>query len=333
VDEVGRLAVVLRSPRAVATGDGDHRQTFEAIMHIRIACEEGLGGVLRLVESSCVHQVDDAVRRVVEALILRADRGVRQGWLSLTRERRGVFGGRACCGGGPLGGRGGLVTRQTAALVFLAAAAGTRIIASNLRHHAWEGPLYTSVLTDAALFDALIAIDHDVAAATQAEGCRRCPGGRLHHGDYPRKPRGGPADLPAAYETRTSFCCARCRKRRTPPSVRFLGRRVYLGVVVLLACVLRQGPTPWRVARLRAVLGVSAETLARWHRWWRDDFRHTAFWRAVRSRFARPVEADACPRGLLERFGGDAVAQVVATLRFLGPLTTTSAGTLTEARP
>jgi hypothetical protein len=192
--------------------------------------------------------------------------------------------------------------------------------------------LYTTLLTDATLFDALIAIDRELAATVQAGGCRRCPG-RLHHGDFPRKPRGGPADLPAAYERRTSFCCARCRKRLTPASVRFLGRRVYLGVVVLLACVLRQGPTPWRVARLRAVLGVSAETLARWHRWWRADFVHTAFWRAVRSRFARPVETEDLPRALLERFAGDAGAQVVAALRWLSPLTTTSADTLSEARP
>ncbi|OFW23418.1 MAG: hypothetical protein A3H97_22640 [Acidobacteria bacterium RIFCSPLOWO2_02_FULL_65_29] len=190
--------------------------------------------------------------------------------------------------------------------------------------------MYTSVLTDATLFDALTEIDREVADAAQAGGCRRCPG-RLDHADYPRKPRGGPPQLNAAYDTRTSFCCACCRKRLTPPSVRFLGRKVYLGAVVVLAAVLRQGPTPWRVARLRALLGVSAETLARWHRWWREDFVRTAFWKAARSRFARPVEADDVPRGLLERFGGDAVAQVVATLRFLGPLTTTSAGTLVEA--
>ncbi len=81
--------------------------------------------------------------------------------------------------------------------------------------------------------------------------------------------------------TRTSFCCARCRKRVTPPSVRFLGRRVYLGAIVVLACVLRQWPTPWRVARLGEVLGVSRDTLARWHRWWRDVFVRTAFWKAA----------------------------------------------------
>ena len=60
---------------------------------------------------------------------------------------------------------------------------------------------------------------------------------------------------------------------------------------------------------------------------------HTAFWRAARSRFARPVEAGEVPRALLRRFDGDAVVQVVAMLRFLGPLTTTSVGTLSEARP
>jgi len=67
----------------------------------------------------------------------------------------------------------------------------------------------------------------------------------------------------------------------TPPSVRFLGRRVYLGAIVVLACVLRQWPTPWRVARLGEVLGVSRDTLARWHRWWRDVFVRTAFWKAA----------------------------------------------------
>jgi hypothetical protein len=194
--------------------------------------------------------------------------------------------------------------------------------------------LYTTLLTDATLFDALLAIDQGLAATAQAGGCRHCAG-RLDHADYPRKPRGGPATLSAAYEKRASFCCDEddCRKRLTPASVRFLGRKVYLGAVVLLACVLRQGPTPWRVTRLHALLGVSARTLARWHRWWRDAFVHTAFWKAARSRFARPVEADDLPCDLLERFDGAAVAQVVAMLRFLSPLTTTSAGTLREARP
>ena len=191
--------------------------------------------------------------------------------------------------------------------------------------------MYTSLLTEATLCEALLAIDQDLADQTHADGCRRC-GGRLHHSDYQRKPRGGPATLPAAYDTRVSFCCARCRKRRLPPSVRFLGRRVYLGAVVVLACVLRQGPTPTRVARLRALLGVSADTLRRWHRWWRDAFVRTAFWKAARGRFGRPVDETAVPQDLLARFEGEPLTRLTALLRFLSPLTTPSAGTLGAAQ-
>jgi len=189
--------------------------------------------------------------------------------------------------------------------------------------------LYTTLLADATLFEALLAIDHDLAAAAQTGGCLIC-GGRLDHADYPRKPRGGPVTLGAAYDRRTSFCCAECRKRLTPMSVRFLGRKVYLGVVVLLACVLRQGPTPWRVARLREQLGVSADTLRRWHRWWRDAFVHTLFWKAAQARFVPALEESGLPRNLVERFSGDGLAPVMATLRFLSPLTTTSAVALGE---
>jgi hypothetical protein len=107
---------------------------------------------------------------------------------------------------------------------------------------------------------------------------------------------------------------------------------VYLAAVVVLASVLRQGPTPSRVARLRDLLGVSADTLARWHRWWRETFVRTAFWRAARGRFARPVDDVTLPRELLACFPGEGSTPVVALLRFLSPLTTTSASTLGEAR-
>lgn len=190
--------------------------------------------------------------------------------------------------------------------------------------------MYTSLLTDTTLCAVFLTIDQEMADQTRADGCRRC-GGRLHHSDYARKPRGGPATPPAGYDRRVSFCCARCRKRRLPPSVRFLGRRVYLGVVVVLACVLRHGSTPTRVARLRDLLGVSADTLRRWHRWWRDAFVRTAFWKAARARFARPIDDTDLPRDLLVRFGEEPRTQVIAMLRFLSPVST-SASTIDAAR-
>ena len=188
--------------------------------------------------------------------------------------------------------------------------------------------MYTSLLTDATLFEAFLAIDRELATTAQARGCLHCEG-RLHHSDYPRKPRGGPAELPGA-DRRTSFCCARCRTRLTPPSARFLGRRVNLGAIVVLACVLRYGPSPMRVARLRELLGVSADTLRRWHHWWCRRFTQTPVWKAMRGRLARPLCEAALPREWLEQFTGAPAAQLTALLRFLTPLTTTSAGTLGE---
>ena len=107
-----------------------------------------------------------------------------------------------------------------------------------------------------------------------------CPcGGRLHSANYRRKPRGGGDQLPEDYGYRLSFCCDRegCRKRATPPSVRFLGRKVYLfGVVVILVAAMRQGPSPQRVRELSRLFGADRRTIARWQVFWRERFPQTA---------------------------------------------------------
>ena len=115
-----------------------------------------------------------------------------------------------------------------------------------------------ALLRDASLYAQLLTFDQDLAAEARAAGCGFC-GGRLHSARYPRKPRGGLEDLGPDYTTRLSFCCAvdGCRRRTTPPSVRYLGRRVYLGAVVVLVTALRGGITATRAAQLRAWLGVA----------------------------------------------------------------------------
>jgi hypothetical protein len=171
-----------------------------------------------------------------------------------------------------------------------------------------------------------LALDQDLAREAQAAGCRAC-GGRLHSARYPRKPRGGPDDLGPSYESRFSFCCARegCRRRTTPPSVRYLGRRVYLGAVIVLVTAMQAGLTPIRTQRLQELIGVSIRTLKRWRTWWRTTFVATAFWRAAAGRFMPPVRVDVLPASLLDRFGVlDARAQLRGVLRFLSPLTTSS---------
>ena len=64
-----------------------------------------------------------------------------------------------------------------------------------------------ALLSDARLYDLLLAFDHDLAVEARAAGCVFC-GGVLHSARYPRKPRGGLDDLGPEYATRLSFCCA-----------------------------------------------------------------------------------------------------------------------------
>jgi hypothetical protein len=187
-------------------------------------------------------------------------------------------------------------------------------------------PRMEALLQDRRLYELLERFDEDLADTARTGGCP-C-GGRLHQASYPRKPRGGPDDLGDSYGRRHSFCCAEegCRRRATPPSVRFLGRKVYLGAVIVLATAMQHGPTPTRAARLRELIGASQRTLRRWFRWWQEAFCETAFWKAALGVFASPVEEMQLPLSLLERFRapGRTWRSVVAlALSFLGPLTTT----------
>lgn len=177
------------------------------------------------------------------------------------------------------------------------------------------------LLGDARFHLLQLKFDEDLAAGARAARCPEC-GGRLDSANYPRKPRGG-TKLPEDYETKFSFCCSTegCRARNTPPSVRFLGRRVYLGAVVVLACAMQQGATPVRASRLRELLGVSLRTLARWRAWWRAAFVESAFWKAARA-FLSPTVKESLPLSLLERFGPDEEERLAALLRFVKPLST-----------
>jgi hypothetical protein len=183
--------------------------------------------------------------------------------------------------------------------------------------------LYQELLADATFHHLLLACDADLAEAARAGQCRRCRG-VLHSAKYRRKPRGRLCRrLPPEHDQRFSFCCAidGCRKRETPPSLRFLGRKVYLAAIVVLVAIMRHGATTARVARLTAVIGVDRRTIERWRRWWRDSFTATPFWQIARAAFMPPVEHDRLPATLLERFAGDDADRLIALLRFIGPLT------------
>ena len=183
--------------------------------------------------------------------------------------------------------------------------------------------MYHDLPRDARFWSFLLAIDEDLAETTRKQGCP-C-GGRLHSANYLRKPRGTPVQLPEPERLRHSFCCDRdgCRKRVTPPSVRFLGRKVYLAAVILVISAMRQGPTPRRVRELSARFGADERTIARWQVFWRELFPQTHFWKVARARLEPVVKIVALPYSLVDAFLRRRVPSSgwVQLLRFLAPIT------------
>lgn len=168
----------------------------------------------------------------------------------------------------------------------------------------------------------LLAIDAEAAEAVRKGRCASC-GSRLDRADYPRKPRGG-LIAPAAetWSKRHSFCCSRdgCRKRATPPSVRFLGRRVYAQAVVVVASV--HGQVVEHASALRRATGIAARTIRRWLSWWRSTFLASAIWREACARLVPAPDVEQLPMSLLVRFS--TATALVDLARFMGPMTTGS---------
>ena len=167
-------------------------------------------------------------------------------------------------------------------------------------------PLYSTLLADATFHELLLVFDQDIAIATRRGRCPLCSG-VLHSAQYRRKPRGRPAGLGEEHDWRFSFCCARdgCRTRATPPSLRFLGRKVYLAAIVVLIAIMREGATAARMRQLSELIGVNRRTVERWRAWWRDTFTASPFWQIGRAAFMPPVDHDRLPASLIERFNGD----------------------------
>lgn len=181
-------------------------------------------------------------------------------------------------------------------------------------------------VSDSRFYQFLFHIDQEMANETQLEGCAHC-GGRLHVACYPRKPRGIHCALDESCESRLSFCCATdgCRRRCTPPSVRFLGRKVYLGAIVVLVMAMEHGLSAKRRQQLIEQLDLYPQTLARWRRWWRKVFPASRCWQANRGHFIPPVDVSQLPGALLGRLSFDTLQhRVCLLLRLLAPLTTTS---------
>jgi hypothetical protein len=169
----------------------------------------------------------------------------------------------------------------------------------------------------------LYQIDQEFANKAKQQGCP-C-GGQLHQADYPRSPFGLPAQFRDKYDERFSFCCAVCRKRITPQSVRFFGRRWFPAPLLLFISVLTLGVSKRRCAQIKRYFGItiSDSTWRRWRLWWRVSFVTTPFWQQAKGSFppAEQIIQGPFPRVLLNTFKGMIEEKMHLLSRFLAPLT------------
>lgn len=176
-------------------------------------------------------------------------------------------------------------------------------------------------LFDSSFHKLLIAIDRELAEKSRQEGCR-C-GGTLHRSNYPRSPLGLLPAYRTSYEERFSFCCSDCRRRTTPPSVRYFGQRRTPAILFLLISALTMSINHYRLTQIKHHFGfsVSESTWKRWRRWWREVFMKTPFWKRKRALIPETKELLPIPRRILSAFSGTLEHKIILLLRFMSPIT------------
>jgi hypothetical protein len=105
--------------------------------------------------------------------------------------------------------------------------------------------------------------------------------------------------------------------------VRFFGRRRFVAAIVVLISFLKSGVTDRVISQVRRHFGftISKRTWQRWHRWWKESFMETDFWKQAKGLLPTHVMNGNYPRALLMAYSGDFRERWVKILQFLSPLT------------
>lgn len=187
--------------------------------------------------------------------------------------------------------------------------------------------MYQRLLRSRAFFEFLLRIDVNIAEAVGEQCCPHCDNeAHVNCANYRRKPRGGRARAVEKSDVRFSFCCSAdgCRRRVTPPSIRFLGRRVYFSCVMMLVFVLEHGASEKRCSELGKLIGADQRTIYRWRVWWQRDFVTNDVFRGTKARHGGQLESSELPGSFVRLFSGHPCEKAMRALLLLLPLSTTS---------
>ncbi len=160
----------------------------------------------------------------------------------------------------------------------------------------------TNLFKDSRLFEFIQEIDKDSETRAFNQPCAHC-NGKLDRASFKRKPRGVPSEFEDAFSLRPSFCCRAdgCRKRLTPVQLRFLGRKVYVSILVVIAAAMTQGVNSKRLCAIEQELGIPPRTVRRWLVYWQEIFPSNSGWRYQRGNVMPPVDDTGLPTSLLLR--------------------------------
>lgn len=158
--------------------------------------------------------------------------------------------------------------------------------------------IYTILIEESSsFFQALYKSDLEIANEFRKNGrCRHCHGTRLRRSNYRRKARGLPPGLSkevqALFDFRFSFLCNLCNRRTTPPSLRFLGRKVYVAfAIVWISKLVEETQTFWWKNQ-KDLFGefISKLTIKRWIKWWLGPIWRSNFWKLLRGQLVGEIE-------------------------------------------
>ena len=178
-------------------------------------------------------------------------------------------------------------------------------------------PGYT--LEDKSVWFFMVHLDTLMARRFRAAGCPYC-GGKLDVANYPRAAHG--LELSRSIDAkRFSFCCRVCRRRATPPSVLYFGRRWRISVLFLSVCErILQGKRV-NLTHFSQQSGIPLATLRRWRKWWRKRFPRTAQWRVRQSELLRPGGVPPLLHLMSVMRGGSWCERLLRVARWLRPWT------------
>jgi len=167
------------------------------------------------------------------------------------------------------------------------------------------GNMLPELTQKVSLFFLLLRIDEDLANHVKQGKCPVC-GGPLHYSNYPRKPRGGPDNIPDECLVMLSLCCGReeCRKRARPASCRFMGRKVYWhGIILLVMALKQQRPEGPSINKLMKMFEIgSRNTILKWLQYYRDIFPTSPQWQRIRGQIVASIRDSELPGELLNYF-------------------------------